>query len=547
MSTGRSDGSKPAAAPPAAHRARRRGHALLALAVVGLVAWGYLGSVRGVWAVHSDSACYLGLARSLAHGEGYRFNHALFGKYPPVFPLLLSAVYGTVGEHWGWLQAVVALSGAAAVAAAYVLVRAREGHWPALAVAALTGTCTWFWTYAAICILPQMTYAFFSLVALWWAERAVGRDRFVPWRWVLATGLVLVAIFTHLSGAALVPAVCAAVLFARGMKWPLRQRLAAAAMVGLVCTGATLCWVKRGWRAGIGSGYTNLMTHEPMDMLQNPFPKLKLRASEWAATPLGLRSETFPWPVGAALLATLLLPGLVRGFRRRRSCAEWYVCSYFAVMFIHGGMGGKERYVVPIVPVLFYYGYLSLEALGAWAGARLSRPPGARAAGRRLPRLALAAVALALAGRGLYERHRERGGARAFSRGWQQANARAIRDWTEAAGWVEQYGPPGGTIYPGPGGVWATIHFFTGQRVGKLHYRWRGMRILRSMVDWDAGLVLAQRHAATNEGVLAAMKAHPDCFTHLHDNSTLMLYRIDKKRLRAIVAAADSPQTGTPP
>ncbi|NQT51670.1 hypothetical protein HQ576_06460, partial [bacterium] len=297
---------------------------------------------------------------------------------------------------------------------------------------------------------------------------------------------------------------------------------------------------------GIGSGYTNLMSHEPMDMLTNPFPKLKLRTSEWTATPLGLRSEAFPWPVGAALLATLLLPGLVRGFRRHRSCTEWYLCSYYAVMFLHGGMGGKERYVIPIIPLLFYYGALSLMALGGWLAAQRA-PHGASPRGARLGRVLLVVLTLALTARALYERHRQRGGARAFSEGWQHVNARDLREWKQAVQWVKELGPPDCTIYPGPGGIWATIHFLSEQRVGKLHYRWRGLHILKSMVQWDAAMVLMQRHGATYEGVLAAMQEHPDCFERLRENSRAMLYRIHQPRLRQLVERLEAePPTASP-
>ncbi|NQT85511.1 hypothetical protein HQ560_02025, partial [bacterium] len=44
-----------------------------------LILVAYLLSIPGVWSVHSDSAIYLGLGRSLARGDGYTFNCAPFG------------------------------------------------------------------------------------------------------------------------------------------------------------------------------------------------------------------------------------------------------------------------------------------------------------------------------------------------------------------------------------------------------------------------------------------------------------------------------------
>ncbi len=522
-------------------RARR----VRTLAVVGvflLIAAAYIGSIAGVWMLHSDSACYLGLGRSLARGEGYTFNHAPFGKYPPVFPFMLSLVFRTVGEDVRGFQVVTALCGIVALLGAFALVRPRAGVGAALGVAVLAASSTWFWSYSSVYTLSTIPYTMFAMVSLWLAERQIRSARFAPVPWLVVTVCLLLAIFTRLVGAALVMAVAGGLVFAKGQRWPARQRWAVAAAVSVLCAAALGWWVQRGWRAGMGSSYKNLMTHEPMDMLENPFPKLRLRAQAWAAAPLGIEPELVSWPVGAALVAVFILPGVVSGFRRTRSAAEFFVATHFLVTFIHGGMGGKERYVIPVVPLIFYFAYQTLKLYGAGIR-RLVGPrrvaamaPGGWLAWLQRAGMTLAFLAVLLPA--LYQRKRARGGAHAFAAGWRRKKAKSFRHWRSFARLIDEEGPPDATIYPGPGGTWAIVHYVSGHRVAKLHYRWRGMRILESMVEWEADFVLAHKHHTTYEGLIAAMNEHPECFTVVNDEGLLRLYRIHKARLRAVVAAA---------
>ena len=518
--------------------------AALAVAVFVLIAAAYLASAPGVWFVHSDSACYLGLARSLSRGPwlsfNYEFNYRPFGKYPPVFPFLLSVVYRTLGENIWVMQALSALTGVGAVVMAFLIVRPRAGTWPALAVACLTATCSWFWAHSSVYILSGMPYTFFSLLALWFAEREIRSPRLSVLKWLLAALLVILAIYTHMSGAALVPAVAAAVLFARGQERGRRQRLAAAALVGVLCTAAAVAWLAHGWNLTAGSGYTTLAKEEPLKTYKEPFRKLGLRVREWPSTPLGLETEEFPTGLGLILLAAFVVPGLVWGFRRHGSVAEFYLCIFFVLVTIHGGSGGKERYAVPVVPLLFYFGYLSLLLYGSMAGRLLGLCREGRAASRRrLGRVVLAAIVIAWLGTALYRHKRGKGGAGAFKSSSSELKVRRLREWEAAIRWAEHFGPPDATLYPGPAGAWATLHFISGHPVGKLDPRYRGQRILKSMVTWDADLVLTNMEGRTRKGLLPVLQRY-DCFTLLYHSRRMRLYRIDKQRLRQLVAAAET-------
>jgi len=525
--------SNTAPIPPAS-----RGQKATVGAVFLLILVGYLASVPGVWLIHSDSAVYIVLGESLAEGKGYLFNGEPCIKYPPVYPLMLAPVHAMFGQNMTAIQSVGALSGVVALWVFYVLLRMRLPCPTALALTVLAATSTWFQSYAAACATSGVPYAMFSLLAVWYAERQLRSIGFSWLRWACAALLVVVAMYAHLIGVSLVAAIGAAVLVVREPGWNSRRRLTAAAIVGIVGCSAAGFWVTRSVREGPGAGYENLVRKEPVEVLEDPLPKLAMRAKEWAATPFGLDPEDYPQAQGVALFALLLVPGLACAIRRYRGVPEFYLVAYFLVMYFHGGMGGKERYVVPVVPLLFYYGYLSVLAWGRWTARLLGRYGGAFRTGRLrwLPRAVLIAGLVGITGAALYQRRRSRGGARCFH---EDRIARAQRwngRWEQMAEFVQRHLSPNGLIFPSPGGDNALIHYFTRHPVGRLRLRQRGISILRSMLDQNAELAVGVRHERTFAGLIAAIETYPECFEKIYAEHAFMAYRIHRSTLRETVA-----------
>ena len=83
------DQAAPGPLPPDQPAARRRRWTILGILSVLVV---YLAGVTADWWPTPDSALYLGLARSLAEGQGYRFNGELHSLVTPGFPAMLAAL-----------------------------------------------------------------------------------------------------------------------------------------------------------------------------------------------------------------------------------------------------------------------------------------------------------------------------------------------------------------------------------------------------------------------------------------------------------------------
>jgi 4-amino-4-deoxy-L-arabinose transferase-like glycosyltransferase len=510
---------------PAGHR-----DGAMVVAVFVLLAMLYLVLAPDTWLMRSDSAVYMGLARSLAHGEGYTFNHSPHGKYPPVFPLMLTTVYATLGENIWAMQALVALTGVGALIATFLLIRARSGTRPALAIVVLTGLCTWFCMYSSLYILSDMPYTLFSLIALGLMERAARSQEPSALKWLPATAMAVVATYTRMAGVALIPALVGTALLARGQQATPRQRWTAAGVAGFIAILAPAIWLVCAWRYSSLDTYTGMVSAAKSKYLSDLGYRLQLRFSEWAATPLSRGCEKLPWAKGLSMLCLLLLPGLVRGFRRFRSGAEFYLCAYFLVMLFVGGYGGRERYVVPVAPLLFYYGYLSLSTLSGWlseklAGCRRTAPGrGLHWAIRHLA-VIVGMVVLFSAIQKLAKCDRQ---TKPFSGRYREAAKRRVDAWRRASEWSERYLPEDAKIY----GRRNFVHFFTGHLSLPL-VRDDDARVqLSQVLASGAGFLIVEDWEVSAEFLKPVVASHPECFTPICGTVGTALYRIERRQIK---------------
>ncbi|NQT85510.1 glycosyltransferase family 39 protein [bacterium] len=502
----------------------------VAVAVLLLVAVFYVASAPGTLFVKPDTAVYMSVARSLARGDGYAYNGARLGKYPPVFPLMLSAVYRTAGENVRAMQIVVALCGVGAIAMAWLLVRARSGARMAMAVLVLTATCTWFQSHSSAYVLAGAPYALFSIAALWLTERAVRAEGFAVWRWLGVAAVGVVAIATHVTGVALIPALVWAALFTRGQTHTARRRLVAAALVGAICTAAALFWILSNQAVEGTAGYSRHIETVVPDDLGGFVTLARLRLTESVSAVLSRSHKQVRWSLALGVIVLFLLPGLVKAFREHRSATEVYTCAYIGLLLVAGGEGGHERYMVPIVPLLFYYGCLSAPIVCGWA-ARLARSQSPEKAAR----IAAVVLAMAVTGHAVVNRIRCKRGASAF-RADSQAEAVEERAAWEAMGqWVAADVPADAPLYVGAGGTVAIAHYFTERRIIPcIGVDPVVADVVRHMAKSDAGFLLADHRKWSEPRLAPVLAEFPDCFTLLHENEACALYRIHKDRLGAV-------------
>jgi hypothetical protein len=533
--------------PESTHgRGAKIGVTVVLLAVAGL----YLNALPDASALNPDSAVYMGLGRSLARGRGYTFNYEPYGKYPPVLPVMLAGVYATVGENLRALQGLVALCGVGAVIAAFALVRPRAGTAPALGVAVLTALCTWFQGHSLLVVRADVPYAMFSLLALWYAERRLRAPRVSIPRWGIVALLVALAIGTHLHGVALVPAILAAVVLTPGQSAPLRKRILAAGAVTVLCGALAAAWVLRGWEGFHMASYRTLLKTSFSRSPEVLLLRLKLRLLEWAGTPLNIPHHLMPLVGAIAVLGLLVLPGLVRRFRRPRSAAEFYIVSYFLVSAIAGGWGGHERYVIPVVPLLLYYGYESLklyaDALVSWRQRRLAaHGHETQVVGGCMRRVILVVPFLVLLFEGIDAHVRAQYGLEKLDWGRQDAVAQRVKGWLKMRDWVAEHTEPDAVFYPSSGRTWAIAHYFLERRMADVWSSHMGKRLLEVLLESDATYFIRElHHGVSPERFHSIAAPWPQVLTKLEGHKEAFVYRVNREAIEQILAQegpADDP------
>jgi hypothetical protein len=320
----------------------------------------------------------------------------------------------------------------------------------------------------------------------------------------------------------------------------------------VVCAAAVAAWVARGAAFAPIASYSSEVADSGRSGAEEVVEKVKLRLREFVAAPLSQSYRQVKWGVGLGVLALLVVPGLVANFRRHRGCAELYLAAYAVGITLFGGEGGHERYVVPVVPLLFYYVHESLAVLGAGLGAWVDRRRG-RADGRLrtlVPRVLTAVVLLAVFGHAVRSRVEHKRGASPFS---AESRAEAIefrQAWEETATWAEHDIPEGTHVYAGSGGSWSLVHFFTERPVKAcLIDDPPAAHVLQSMADWGAEFLLLdgrKRSKARMAPVLGEGSAYARLFHRLRSNDECRLYRIDRRRLAEIVARMKPPESPRP-
>lgn len=396
-----------------------------------LLGWGIVAFLFGTddfWRPNWDSGTYLVTAQSLVAGEGYTYLGEPFFLRPPGYAWLLGFLMGDGTIDPLLLNRFVMLTAIAAVIAIYFGLVGGFGGAAATAVALLTGTAPLFVQYFSF-VLPE--YLFLAL--LWLAFVALQRSgkREARW-WIFAIlGALFLAAAIWLRTVALV--MLPGLLFLglrhdRGL-----GRLRPLLAFGIVLA-ASLPWFvhSRAVADEVEVPREQLLLHDYATALFHVDPgnpdSAIVSPAGWGDRVLSNGARVFddlsrilveePHVVFSALV--LLLAGIGWGLSVRRgpTLVEWFTFAYVGVLltyFTHG-----VRLALPLVPLLFLYGHVTLAAIA-------KRLPGRHA--RRFP---VALAALLLGGFLVtFPRHAD-GGERAVGGGtWgaQWADVATVNDW----------------------------------------------------------------------------------------------------------------------
>lgn len=379
-------------------------HVLTVLVLVAGLA--LLSAIRPVWAIDPDAGLYVGLARSLAAGDGYALDGVPHTKYPPGLPFLLSLVVRIGGpEAYAGFHAVLVLALLASGGLAAEVAR-RLGAPPpvALAVALATLASQTLFDLSVTYVrseAPFLALSLGALVCLWRAQQP-GATAGI---WVGAASLVAAATLTRLAGITLL-AVPALVLVRRGV--PPRSR-AGAALVLAAGLAVIAAWQVRAAdvarrHPGTPDYGSEFLAAEPRDLTKTvclDLPRLdadslrdrvagnlEVMARAVAVLLSNVDRAGSRLVVGVLALALVLAGLAALGLRRDASPWQRQAAAYVAAtlaLYLVWPFNQQERFYVPLLPLLLLAagnGLLHLRNLAARAWERpMARRTGLVASG----------------------------------------------------------------------------------------------------------------------------------------------------------------------
>ncbi len=330
------------------------------------------------WTPFWDSGIYISMGKSIAAGHGVKYMGYSGFKYPPGFPLMLALIIAPFGYNFLLMRILMVFFAVGSTWLAYLMVRDRSNRW--LATGVMCSTAFSFpIVYECTRILSDLPYMFLSLLAIRWIERyAQKTDRWRSRIGYIVIGLLLVAYFTRIVGLTLF-AGAIAYLTLGGKEQPRsRANLKKAIALSVVLFTVPLLWMMKNHlnqdkyppelRQGLSYEKelivrTTSQPGEPIIQWGDAAERLKDNVKYYEGLISNIisgkpqNSET-----RARMIALILLTGYLYCIIRHRSVIEYYTFFYL-LLYLIWTAHQKERFLVPIIPFLFYYAFRLLEWL----------------------------------------------------------------------------------------------------------------------------------------------------------------------------------------
>lgn len=334
-----------------------------------------------------DSLDYMLLGKSISLGEGYRQIWACGGApytpHPFLFPLILSPVIAVFGFNFLAMKIPVLVAAIGTLWLTYLFFRRASGPRTALAILALTAFSAQFIFFSQK-IMTEIPYLFFSLLAIIFIERAKEEEMRRIWTIIFAGAFILAAFFTRVFGAMLAAGALAYLFFERNRDGDMRAYFKRLALLALFLGVPILLWIVRNYyiRGNAIETFQFFMMEDLRFAKKFSFFEKTARcvyAYVFYAYPKILTGIQFASrSLWAFALTAITFYGFFIRFFKKRGVVEYYVMFYMAIMFTYANsMICGTRYVVPLMPFIFYYFVEGSRGLlkytPSWKGGLLNR------------------------------------------------------------------------------------------------------------------------------------------------------------------------------
>ncbi len=341
----------------------------------------YLCTLSIHWKFTMDSAMYITLGKSIATGQGFKYMGYPHIKYPFFLPLMLSPIILFFGYNFLLMRLLIVSMGVISVFLIYRWFRQSEGCFWAIVLMVLTGLA---YPMVVECtrILSDLPYMCLSLLALVFIRKYSTEQRWFSLTACLAVVFILAAYFTRIVGLSLGVGAAASLLFYSGWRKNIALNGKKTLFVGLIFVAAVSGWFFRNYiiltdsdrltpvlREGV-SYERELVIPSPSDPRPNriTWAQLAERVRENANYYEGLLRDIISgrrWDtrLSAIIISLMILSGFLWTAVRKRTVIEYYISIYMVIYLLWTSIQG-ERFLVPILPFLFYYFFVPIRLLG---------------------------------------------------------------------------------------------------------------------------------------------------------------------------------------
>ena len=341
---------------------------IIAITVLSVL---YLFTLDNYWKPFWDSAIYISLAKSLAAGTGYNYMGLPHAKYPFMFPLLLSPIIGLFGLNFLLMRLLIIILTIVSLFLTYILFRKLTDEETAFALMILTGFSSAL-LHLTTWILSEVPYFFLSLCTLYFFLRYDKEDYWLTTSGLLSSVFLVLTCFTRMIGVTLLIAFLLHVLTGGSVT---RHRLRSSRKVLLVFVIACIplsLWFYRGnlisKQFPFQPEYRGVLNyqkeffqkvpdniHSPSVSLAEFAQRIADNTSVYAGTIADVLVTKAPFRQLRVIALLLFLYGFIWCVVERRTVIEWYVALYGAVCLIWWFNEQSIRFIVPVIPFVFYY------------------------------------------------------------------------------------------------------------------------------------------------------------------------------------------------
>lgn len=339
---------------------------LLAIIPIAII---YMLLLNTKWNPTWDSATYIMLGKSLINGQGFKYMGVPHTKYPFMFPLMLSPIIGLFGRNFFLMQLLIVLMALGSIGFTFWLFRRMFG--PAFGFSIMIMTAASFpMMLEATRVLSDIPYMFLSLLALVSIWRYAREEKWSSKFGYISAILILASFFTRYIGLALF-AGTVIYLFLESAG-SLSVRFKKAALISIIFILPASLWMIRGEvlrrTAPPPSELREFLSYEKELVVvspDNPHSQIVGLGDIVARTERNAKyyrdlAVDIIWGKDVSskrliqVITAILLCGFIYCLIRKRTTIEYYVFFYVLVYIIWTSLQG-HRFLVPIIPFIFYY------------------------------------------------------------------------------------------------------------------------------------------------------------------------------------------------